>query len=535
MFVYRALRADPIGYITLRTQRWLAYTEKTLGLGSAPELNIQIKSNHMETLRKKRETALRIGFLIQEEEDFVPGTIRLEDKTVKVRLRLKGDKIDHIRGKTNWSYRLRTKDDEHVFGMRRFSLQDPSTRNYQFERLFFETVRLFDVMAPRYFFVSVAQNGNPLGLMALEEHFSKELLAYHGRPESVIIRLDESTFWDAEATLSNSWDNLMLYNDYQRANIDAFQSAKVKSSIVLNKDYTTAVGLLRGFVEGRIPPSHVFDINRTAGFIACAQFWHAWHGLRWHNLRFYYNPITMRLEPIAFDIDTSFHSDLFTLDEPIIKRMLEDSVLYEAYRQALYTLMTYVDDGSLVSQLQPIEAAQLNLLLPRSRFVRPFDYQAFHLRVEELRPLLDQAATYIDSSHSELEMLSPVPLSANQYPQMIQAYRINEHTSVPYLELANMLPFSVLIHDVHWVNSQGQPVAWQPDTSVTLPIVLPASSLGDKLSRREIPHSLPKNHPSMELIVTVGFQSEDHINRHTALPYAPALTSRPTPIGEPTP
>ena len=98
MFVYRALRADPIGYITLRTQRWLAYTEKTLGLGSAPELNIQIKSNHMETLRKKRETALRIGFLIQEEEDFVPGTIRLEDKTVKVRLRLKGDKIDHLRG-----------------------------------------------------------------------------------------------------------------------------------------------------------------------------------------------------------------------------------------------------------------------------------------------------------------------------------------------------------------------------------------------------------------------------------------------------
>ena len=62
--------------------------EKTLGLAAAPTLNIHIKSDHMETLRKKREAALRIGLLIQEEGDFVPGVIRLNDKSVKVKLRL---------------------------------------------------------------------------------------------------------------------------------------------------------------------------------------------------------------------------------------------------------------------------------------------------------------------------------------------------------------------------------------------------------------------------------------------------------------
>ena len=527
IFVYRALRADPLNYFALRKSRWLAYMEKSLGLVTAPTLKLHVKSNHMETMRKKREAALRLGLLIQEEGDFVPGTINLKDKSVKVKLRLKGDMVDHIQGETNWSYRVQTKDDEHVFGMRRFSLQGPGTRNFQYERLFFETVRLFDVMTPRYFFVSVIQNGNPLGLMAFEEHFAKELLEYHGRPESVIIRFDESLYWAAEAASGNSWDNTMLFYDYRRAAIDAFQTSKVKSSPGLSRDYTAAVGLLRGFVEGHLPSSHVFDIKRLAGFIACAHFWRSWHGLIWHNLRFYYHPVTMRLQPIVFDTDTNFHHGPSTIEESIVKRMLEDPVLYAAYRKAMNTLMAYVDDGSLTARLLPVEEAQLSLLLPESRFVRPFDYRAFQWRVEELRLQLDQTATYIDASRSELETLNPVPLSADQYPQMIQSYRINEHTPVPYLELANLLPFPVLIQDIHWVSSQNRSVVWQPNTPINLPIVLPASPPGGQLSRYHIPYELPGTYPVKELVITVRLQSDTRINRHTALSYVPALTARP--------
>ena len=451
-----------------------------------------------------------------------------------MKLRLKGDMVDHILGETNWSYRVHTKDDEHVFGMRRFSLQDPGTRNFHYERLFFETVRLFDVMTPRYFFVSVIQNGNPLGLMAFEEHFSKELLAYHGRRESVIIRFDESLYYEAVTHLRSSPDNLTLYHDYHRANIDAFQTAKVRSSPELSENYTIAVGLLRGFIEGHLLASQVFDIKRMAGFIASAHFWRSWHGIRWGNLRFYYNPMTTHLEPIAFDTDTNPRFDTSSIEEPIIKRMLEDPVLYAAYRQAMDTLMAYVDDGSLAAQLRPVEDAQLSLLLPSSRFVQPFDYRAFQWRVEELRPLLDQSTAYTDSSRDESETVNPIPLSADQYPQMVQAYRINEHTSAPYLELANLLSFPVSIQDIHWVNSQGRPVAWQPDTTITLPMVLPASPPADLLSRSRIPYKLPECYPVMELIVITGLQSHTRINRHTALPYVPALTSRPH-TGQPTP
>ena len=36
-------------------------------------------------------------------------------------------------------------------------------------------------------------------------------------------------------------------------------------------------------------------------FFAISDLWAACHGTTWHNLRFYYNPITTRLEPVVFD------------------------------------------------------------------------------------------------------------------------------------------------------------------------------------------------------------------------------------------
>jgi hypothetical protein len=73
------------------------------------------------------------------------------------------------------------------------------------------------------------------------------------------------------------------------------------------------VGLLRGFIEGTLPASEVFDVERIGGFIAVSQFWGAWHAIRWHNLRFYLNPMTMRLEPIAFDANVGYRTDGYTM------------------------------------------------------------------------------------------------------------------------------------------------------------------------------------------------------------------------------
>ena len=51
--------------------------------------------------------------------------------------------------------------------------------------------------------------------------------------------------------------------------------------------------------------SQVFDIKLMAKFIAIMDINKAHHNFIWHNLRFYYNPIIQKLEPIGFDGFTS--------------------------------------------------------------------------------------------------------------------------------------------------------------------------------------------------------------------------------------
>src|SRR4030042_4321236 len=63
-----------------------------------PKLTIDIKFKYFQKLREKRDEAVAKGFLIKESGDFVPASIRLNGKTIKVKLRLKGDLTDHLQG-----------------------------------------------------------------------------------------------------------------------------------------------------------------------------------------------------------------------------------------------------------------------------------------------------------------------------------------------------------------------------------------------------------------------------------------------------
>ena len=55
-------------------------------------------------------------FLIQEDGDMVPASVRIGDRTVPVRLRLKGDMLDHLRT-DKWSFRIHTRNDEEILGL----------------------------------------------------------------------------------------------------------------------------------------------------------------------------------------------------------------------------------------------------------------------------------------------------------------------------------------------------------------------------------------------------------------------------------
>ncbi|NLG28282.1 MAG: hypothetical protein GX557_10250, partial [Chloroflexi bacterium] len=174
------------------------------------------------------------------------------------------------------------------------------------EWLYLTELRRAGVLAPRYSFANLVVNGERWGLYAVEEGFSKELLESSARRESVIVRFDESrlwqrTAWSDPAEQSGGWDPAVNYASAAYAEADEFNSTRVQSDPVLSAQSRAALGLLRGYQSGALGASEVFDVDLMGRFLAQTTLWHAGHALVWFNMRYYYNPVTTRLEPIGYD------------------------------------------------------------------------------------------------------------------------------------------------------------------------------------------------------------------------------------------
>lgn len=295
-----------------------------------PTLVIDMGAEHVRRIEEKRREALELGVLFSAgDDDLVPARIRLENETVRVRMRLKGDLSDHWDG-DKWSYRVEVRDEDVLFGMRRFSLQHPKTRNFLAEWVWLNTLRLDGVLAPRYDFVRVVFNGADKGIYALEEFFSPELLESQGRRDGVVVAFDEGLFWQRFAQLDRSpsdYDSLLAaLPDLFRHPVIAMRETRVAADPVLSDQRDAAVGLIRGLQEGRLRPSDVFEARQLSRFLALSELWEARHALLNSSLHLYLDPLTARLEPIGFDgnAQETRTEGLYALARPWVREFLED-------------------------------------------------------------------------------------------------------------------------------------------------------------------------------------------------------------------
>jgi len=433
------------------------------------KIYIDIKFKHVQKLNKKRDEALKKGVLVSESDDFVPAKIRHGGHIYHARLRLKGDLVDHLKG-DKWSFRIHMKDNETLFGMRHFSIQAPYTRSYHWEALIMEHFRMEDLLAPRYFFIDVNINGKDIGLMAVEEHFAKELLESQRRRESVFLRFDESLWWE-DRKYNRPPDNTSncIYFNHATTFIDSFESSRVEKSPKLTRDYNAAVGLLRGFIHGELAPSMVFDAKITGRFLAMAEVWDTYHILLWRNIRFYYNPITAHIEPIIYD------STMNGLDIPtrylnvrnnLSERMLRDPVIKEVFDLELKRLTDEMISGKIHSRLAALEQRDMNILHREYPLVREFDFE----RIKQRAKTLVARARDIEK---------PFPYPGERFFRLINAY-ITETPLSSFLELMNNMPYPVVVTDIHWRNIDSNAVMkFEPTGPLELPLRLePTPVLG---------------------------------------------------------
>lgn len=263
-------------------------------VASAPQLQLQIRPKQFEKIRAKRNEAVERKILFASSDDYVPAKIIYQGSKVPVKVRLKGDWTDHLRF-DRWSYRVKTKGQRTILGMKIFSLQSPETRGNIHEWLFHRAFRREGGIAPRYSFVELQINEQEPGTYALEEHFEKRMIEHHARREGPILKFDEDHLW-------KQYDAYGAGQGAEKvAPISLFRETKTLKSETLRGNYQHGQSLLEKFRSGELKTSEVFDVELMATYVALSDLFGSYHGLHFHNLRLYYNPLSRKLEPISFD------------------------------------------------------------------------------------------------------------------------------------------------------------------------------------------------------------------------------------------
>jgi len=289
---------------------------------------IYIEDKEFRKIQEKRDEALYKGVLITEDDSWVNAIIYGDEKMMHAQIRLKGDWLDHLRGE-KWSFRIKLKDDSWR-GMRVFSIQNPSVRGFLNEWLIHKTCKDIDILTTRYGFVPVYLNGKPIGMYSYEEHFQKELVESSKRREGPIIKYSEEDFWDF--MLSKTPNGFT----YVTSVIEPFGSGSILKDSVKYQQFIIAQNLLESYRLMQADASDIFDVKKMAKFIAFVNSRNAFHSLQWHNVRYYYNPVLCRLEPIAFDMFAG--NNEFSFENPISPMLLAESYFKPTY--CLSHLMT---------------------------------------------------------------------------------------------------------------------------------------------------------------------------------------------------
>ena len=331
---------------------------------------IIIDSSDMIKIEKKRLIAFENGILETTDKDWVKGFVFYGDEPMKARFRLKGDWLDHLHG-DKWSFRIKMRKDFAWNRLRAFSIQTPASRNFLLEWEAHQLYHSKDMLTTRYGFMPVSLNNKTRGLYAWEEHFVKQLLEYNNRREGPIIKFSEDAFWQIQKIhiRTGKWQQLPYF---EASVIKPFGEGRTMNTPTLNKQFKNAQKLLYQYKHNLSAPAQIFDMNKLANYYALLELTQARHGMFWHNLRFYYNPVIDKLELIAFDgyshnvpielsIEENFLYQLYNFEEvKPEEKILTDLFLDSTFLEYYFRKLEEVTDADFINKFSRQIAEEQN-------------------------------------------------------------------------------------------------------------------------------------------------------------------------------
>ncbi len=346
-------RYDTRGYIKKSLIEFLDFSATKIysKRNKIDTISIDIKSKNYKKLEKTREKALKYGRLKDEFAVWVPANILFDNENIKVRVKLKGTHDDHWGHSKKWSFKVKTKNkDKNIYGIKRFAVQNPITISYFYEWLFQTVLREENLIAHETRFVNLIVNGNDLGVYIFLEDPTKELIEKNKRKEGPIIRFGKE-LWIEEL---KNWKNAGI-NDldqmFWRSKIKPVGFKKDNQNSIQKVYLNKAINLLESFRKKELKPDEVFDVDQLSKVMAIKAMFSAVE-FDWKDIKFYYNPITELLEPIAREVHAVHHDKpklslwafntepyLYGWQKEFINLLFDDPDFYEKYLIELNRVM----------------------------------------------------------------------------------------------------------------------------------------------------------------------------------------------------
>ncbi len=271
--------------------------KESIRLDNGNNIEININDSVYQQLELNRNLALKNGVIDKSLKKYFRATINYKGKETSIKLRLKGDWVDHLKGE-KWSFRIKVTGENSFLGLKSFSIQSPHTRSFLHEWFMHQVYLREGVLTTRYEFVPIVINGIPMGIYALEEHFDKQLVEAKGRREGPLLKFNEEGLWETRIGDPDGYHSLPYF---AAAEVIPFKKNRTMKNPVLKQQFKTAQNLLLRYKGFDKNIEEIFDLDKLAKFYALTDLANTDHALIWHNLRFYYNPVSRKLEPIAYD------------------------------------------------------------------------------------------------------------------------------------------------------------------------------------------------------------------------------------------
>ena len=230
---------------------------------------------------------------------YVKAILKIDQNPEKydLKIRLKGTGDNHFRHSSSWSFKVRTKNISPLINNNEFSLQHTRTRSGINEYAFQKLLKQENLFFHRINLVDVILNNQSLGSYFVIDGYSKYLIESNRKREGLIFEYDKSDF------VEHLTKDKLIYENFIPK---SFQTSQVKTLGNTRPEKFNELRFfgekqLRSFQSGELSFSDAFEYKDAAKVLAIRALFGS-SELDWRDMKFYLNPITMKLELISREI-----------------------------------------------------------------------------------------------------------------------------------------------------------------------------------------------------------------------------------------